>query len=122
MNALLKLIETAASLPGVTVDIKWNDNLVYSVGGKMFVMFSPVHDKDMPTPERFSCKVDPWRFLELTDLPGIEPAPYLARAHWVTVEQPETLPVDFWEVLLADAHRIVAAGLSKKSQRELGLI
>ena len=32
-------------------------------------------------------KVDPERFLELTDIDGIVPAPYLARAHWVQLER-----------------------------------
>lgn len=35
---------------------------------------------------RYSIKLDDTHFLELTDLPGSFPAPYLARAKWVQVD------------------------------------
>ena len=38
-----------------------------------------------------SFKVEDERFLELTDRPGIIPAPYLARAKWVYVEDANAL-------------------------------
>jgi predicted DNA-binding protein (MmcQ/YjbR family) len=38
---------------------------------------------------RLSFKVEDARFLELTDQPGIIPAPYLARAHWISVIEPQ---------------------------------
>ena len=41
-----------------------------------------------------SFKVEDERFLELTDRPGIIPAPYLARAKWIYVENAEALGDD----------------------------
>ena len=49
----------------------------------MFAVFFPA---DGPA-RSVSFKCEPARFLELTDVPGIVPAPYLARAHWVHVEE-----------------------------------
>jgi predicted DNA-binding protein (MmcQ/YjbR family) len=70
-----------AALPGATRDIKWGADEVYSVGGKMVAVLF-VDGKKVKTAS-FRC--DPERFLERTDQPGIVPAPYLARAHWVQV-------------------------------------
>jgi predicted DNA-binding protein (MmcQ/YjbR family) len=68
------------SLPHVTEDIKWDGDLVFSIGGKMFtvVMLDPPH--------RVSFKCTPEDFAELTERQGVIPAPYLARASWVSVE------------------------------------
>ena len=51
--------------PGVTRSIKWEVDLVYSVGGKMFVVMCTLG----PERGRFSFKVDTERFLELTEQP-----------------------------------------------------
>ena len=76
------------SLPGATVDIKWGADECYCVGGKMFAVFGDRARQGGSV----SFKCDPERFLELTDSPGIIPAPYLARAHWVQVEDAKALP------------------------------
>lgn len=109
------LYELCRSLPGVTEDVKWEDDLVFSVGGKMFAAF------DLPDGEPLFFKTDPESFELLTQLPGISPSPYLARAHWVRLESRSTLPVKEVEALLRDAHRLVAAKLSKRRRTELGI-
>lgn len=113
-----KLAEHAMSLPGATQDIKWGADWVASVGGKMFLAGG--HE-----PKRWkacSFKVDAHRFLELTGLPGFAPAPYLARAGWVSLNDPKALPLAELKALVARSHALVAAGLTKKLQRELGLL
>jgi predicted DNA-binding protein (MmcQ/YjbR family) len=102
------------SLPGATEDIKWESNLVFSVGGKMFAVTRAGDAKGI------SFKVDDDRFLELTDRPGIIPAPYLARAKWVYVEDLATLSDAEAAALLKRAHELVFAKLTKKLQREIG--
>lgn len=111
-----RLQDVCRSLPGVTEDIKWESNLVFSVHGKMFAVF------DTDGGESFSFKVDPEAFDVLTARPGVVPAPYLAKHYWVKVDTAGTLPLDFLEDLFEESHRLVAAKLSKKAQRELGLI
>ncbi|AXK40859.1 MmcQ/YjbR family DNA-binding protein [Crenobacter cavernae] len=110
------MAEHAAALPGATADIKWGDNLVFSVGDRMFALFRPIG-----APDSLWCKVDPARFLELTDIPGVRPAPYLARASWICIDSPAALPPETLAELLLDAHRLVAAKLSKKRRQALGL-
>jgi predicted DNA-binding protein (MmcQ/YjbR family) len=90
-----------STLPGATRDIKWGADEVYSVGGKMFAVFC-VDGKKAKTA---SFKCDPERFLELTDQPGIVPAPYLARAHWVQVQEAKSLTGEQARELLADRIR-----------------
>lgn len=103
--------------PGTASDVKWHDDLVYTVGGKMFA----VHALRGAHAGSLSFKVAPERFLELTDRDGIEPAPYLARAHWVWLGDPSVLPPDELRALLRTAFGLVAAKLTRKLRRELGL-
>lgn len=97
------------SLPGVTEDIKWGDNLVFSVGGKMFVLV------DLEPPYRTSFKCDPETLAELVEREGVVPAPYLARAGWVMVESLDD--VMEWPELsdrIGDAYRLARAKLPKR--------
>jgi predicted DNA-binding protein (MmcQ/YjbR family) len=105
----------AQSLPGATIDIKWSGVWVASVGGRMFFAAGPE-----PGPwASCSFKVDEHRFLELTDLPGLAPAPYLARVKWVQLKDPKALPLAQLKALVSRSHALVMAKLPKKLQREL---
>lgn len=103
------------SLPGVTEDVKWGDDLVFSVGGKMFTVFS-IERRALV---RVSFKVDEHRFLEYTDRPGFIPAPYLARAHWVSVVDAKGQGVAALKAMIARSHELVLAKLPRKAQATL---
>ncbi|KAA0215880.1 MAG: hypothetical protein DYG94_06915 [Leptolyngbya sp. PLA3] len=103
------------SLVGVTEDIKWGDNLIFSVGGKMFAGF------DTDGTRQFAFKCDDDDFDRLTEIDGIIPAPYSARFGWVKVMRRDALPPAQAKALLTRAHAVVAAGLSRKKRAELGL-
>ena len=66
-----------------------------------------------------SFKVEDARFLELTERPGFEPAPYLARSHWVMVAEPGRLPPEELRAFLRRSYELVREKLPKKTQREL---
>jgi predicted DNA-binding protein (MmcQ/YjbR family) len=102
------------SFPGATEDIKWGADLVFCVGGKMFAVTGNADDAD-----GISCKVDDDRFLELTDRPGIIPAPYLARAKWVRIDNLKAVNDDEAAALLTRAYQLVFAKLTRKLQREI---
>jgi predicted DNA-binding protein (MmcQ/YjbR family) len=102
------------SLPGATEDIKWETNLVFSVGEKMFAVTGADGSE-----RGISFKVDDDRFLELTDRPGIIPAPYLARAKWVYIENPKAISDTEAAQLLKRSYQLVFARLTKKLQREI---
>ena len=102
------------TFPGCTEDIKWGADIVFSVGLKMFA----VTGAEVPA-KSMSFKVDDERFLELTDRPGIIPAPYLARAKWVHVENAKALSDKEASALLRRSWELVLARLTKKLQREI---
>jgi predicted DNA-binding protein (MmcQ/YjbR family) len=103
------------ALPGVTEDIKWDDDLVFSVGGKMFcvAMLEPPH--------RLSFKCGDETFSELVERDGIIPAPYLARAKWVSLETLDG-PMEWKELerRLLRSYELVKASLTKKAQAAIG--
>ena len=102
------------SLPHTTEQIQWGDNLVFKVGGKMYAVTALE-----PAAHWLSLKCSDEDFAELIEHPGINPAPYLARAHWVAIETEDTLPRAEMQQLLSRAHAIVFAKLPKKTQAAL---
>lgn len=109
-----QLRRVCMKLPGATEQIQWVKNRVFKVGGKMFAASGT---------EKTSCysfKVEAHRFLELTDLDGIVPAPYLARAKWVQVDPAKCkLPNSEIEALVRQSYELVFSKLPKKTQRAL---
>ena len=118
-DALMQQLDALCALwPGASRSIKWDVDLVWSVSGKMFAVMCMLG----PERGRLSFKVGPERFLELTDQPGISPAPYMARAYWVSINE----SADFSEAVLSNhvrqSYENVRAGLPKKTQRALGTL
>lgn len=109
------LFDFCRSLPGVTEDVKWEKDLVFSVGGKMFAVFL------LPEGEPIGLKVDPALFPVLVQQRGIRPAPYMAKHSWVSLERRDVIPAAALEELLRGAYRLVASKLSKRLQKTLGL-
>ena len=81
----------------------------------MFAVFGL--EKGKATSAGFKC--DPERFLELTDQPGIIPAPYLARAHWVQLEDAKALTDATARELVVRSRALVFAKLTKKEQASI---
>ena len=92
--------------------------LVYSVGDKYFAYFKTSE----PECWRCSFRVSHYRFLELTDRPGIKSARYMGRFHWVTVVNVQTMPADYLRELVTWSYRHSAASLSKRKRAALGLV
>jgi predicted DNA-binding protein (MmcQ/YjbR family) len=109
------LVAFCRTLPAATEDVKWENDLVFSVGGKMFTVMS------LPDCDRLSFKVDPAVFDTMTGHNGIVPAPYMARHHWVMVTDRKKIPRSSLEEMIAESHRLVAAKLPRKTQKGLGL-
>ena len=64
-------------------------------------------------------KADPEEFAELTERPGIIPAPYLARAKWIAIESPQTLPQSEAAALLRRSYDLVVAKLPRTARASL---
>lgn len=112
---LEKIKLTCESFPHVTQDIKWDNDLVYSIGGKMFAIINLSKDN----PNNICIKVEPERFLELTDQSHIIPAPYLARYHWVTITDTEQMKAADLGTLIEQSYQLIVCKLPKKVQKSL---
>jgi predicted DNA-binding protein (MmcQ/YjbR family) len=102
------------SFPGATEDVKWGNDLTFSVGKKMFA----VTGLDAAA-QSVSFKCAPDKFAELTEKDGIIPAHYVARYFWVTVEKLDALPADELRGLIITSYEMVRAKLPKKVKNEL---
>jgi len=100
--------------PHTTENVQWGYDLCFKVDGKLFAV-TPLE----PAPVRLSFKCSPENFAELCERPGVRPAPYMARAQWVSLEQLNTLPDAELRELLAESYQLVWARLPKKRQQEL---
>jgi len=87
--------------------------LVYAVGGRKFAYFKT----SLPEQWRFSTRVAPDRFIELTDVPGVKPARYRGRFHWITIVSVSSFPALYLEELVEWSYRRAFASLSKSRQR-----
>lgn len=106
------------SLPATAKVVQWGQHHVFKVGGKIFAVLSPADQR----PQTVSFKAGDDSFHILTQLPNIIPAPYLAKSQWVYLERLDALPTKALKAYLARAHALIAAGLSLKKRRELGLL
>ena len=105
------------SLPHTTEQVQWGNDLVFKVGGKMYAVLALE-----PAAMWLSFKCTPEGFAELTERPGIIPAPYLARAQWVALECEEALSARETRQLLRQSYELVLARLPKKARAELARI
>ena len=103
------------AFPHATEQVLWGADLVFKIGGKMFAA-APLE----PAPVCLSFKCTPEQFAELTERPGVIPAPYSARAHWVALQTEDALPRAEIKRLLRQSYDLVFAGLTKKMQAALG--
>ena len=100
--------------PGVTETLYGEpyNFLVYSVGGKKFAYFKTSH----PERWRFSTRVSPERFIELTDVPGVKPARYRGRFHWITIVKVSSFPGPYLTELVEWSYHRAIGSLSKARQ------
>ena len=103
-----ELREMCLGFPGVTEDIKWENNLVFSIGGKMFCL------ADLDPPLQVSFKVPEEEFPELTSTPDIIQAPYFARMKWVSVLEESRFNHREWEHYLRQSYELVKSKLPRK--------
>ena len=114
---MMKNLEHYCSqLPGATFDLKWGNDRTYCVAEKMFAVFCS--DKTSES-TKLSIKVSPADFLALTELDGVEPAPYLARHHWIAIDSQAALSESELENLVQGSYDNVFSKLSKKKQQAI---
>ncbi len=106
------------ALPATSYVMQWRGSHVWKVGGKVFAIGGWVNEEAGVT-----FKVNDIAYEMMKDQPGLRPAPYLASRgmKWIQHYARPGLADAELKDYLRESHRIVALGLSKKKQRELGL-
>lgn len=109
------------SLPHTTHVVQWGGADVWKIGGKVFAI-GGWNDEDENYFVTF--KVSEMSYDILKDQPGCRPAPYLASRgmKWIQRTSGETLSDDDLRDYLRESYALVGQNLTKKKQRELGLL
>ena len=90
--------------------------LVYDVGGRTFAYFKTSD----PERWRFSTRVSPDRFIELTDVPGVKPARYRGRYHWITIVEVARFPAAYLTELVDASYQRAFASISRAKRVAIG--
>ena len=105
-------------LPATSHVVQWGGSHVWKVGGKVFAIGGWGDNEPA-----YTFKVSDLSYEILKEQPGLRPAPYLASRGmtWIQHHARPGLSDDDLRAYIAESHRIVSLGLSKKKQRQLGL-
>ncbi|MBR1326330.1 MmcQ/YjbR family DNA-binding protein [Bradyrhizobium ottawaense] len=104
-------------LPAVTKVVQWKGTSVFKVGGKMFALGGGFAARS----GGYMFKTANMAYAMLIEHGLARPAPYLARAKWVQLVSNNALPDAELILYLAQAHALIAAKLTRKTRKELGL-
>lgn len=112
-----QLKQFCSKFPGATDTLfgEPSNILVYEVGGKKFAYFKTSE----PEQWRFSIRVTPSRFVELTGQPGVKPARYMGRFHWITIVDVSRFPADYLVELLEHSYQRAFDSLPRAKQVQM---
>ncbi len=103
----------ALALPGATHVVQWGGADVYKVGGRIFAING--------LSGSVAFKASDIAYAAMVESGMARPAPYLARAKWVAMD--DLAAIDDADMIgwLTSAHSLVAARLTRAARRDLGL-
>lgn len=109
------------SLPHSTHVVQWGGAHVWKVGGKVYAI-GGWQDEDDVLFVTFKCSEMAYEILR--DTPGCRPAPYLASRGMLWIQRTDDSAISDanLKTYIEDSYRLVASGLTKKRQRELGFL
>ncbi len=110
-----RVLEFCLSLPNAEEDVKWEKDLTFLVGGRMFTVVGLVPSDTAV----MSFKCTPGKFEELIEREGISPAPYVGRYKWVALENFDVLDNSELHELIKKSYTLVFDKLPKKLNDEL---
>lgn len=100
-------------LKGATEEVKWDNDLCFLVGRKMFCVTNPDGES------RISFKVPDAVFDEVITTEDSIPAPYMARNKWVQVQGWKRFTDSERENYVKQSYELLKARLTKKLQKEI---
>lgn len=108
-----------ATLPASTHVVQWGGSDVWKVGGKVYAIGGMSKGPDFAV----TFKVSQMMFEVLRDEAGFRPAPYLASRgmSWIQSHEASDLRDRDLAHLIGQSHAMIAAALSRKVRKELGL-
>ena len=98
------------SLPDVTEDMPWGDDLCFKVRGKVFTGMVLSNGR-FP---RITLKCAPETFHDLLEIEGISAAPYVGRYKWVMLANSNVLSSEGLEDLIRQSYDLVVVKAPKK--------
>lgn len=104
------------SLPHTTEKVRWEHNLLFCVGEKMYCV---ANLEPSMGPSKIAFKCTPEIFAELVEMEGMIPAPYMARNHWVSVTDVEPFRQSELKEHIQNSYQLVRAKLPKRMQAQL---
>lgn len=104
------------SLPHTSEKVRWGNNLLFCVGGRMFCVAN-MEPAEGDTTIALKCTDE--KFTELIEIEGIIPAPYMARNKWVAFTEITALRQPEIRELIQESHAIIYARLPKGVRSEL---
>lgn len=101
------------SLPSATEDIKWGNDLCFSVAGKMFCVCG------LNPPLNVSLKVRDDEFDELCMAENISPAQYVGRYKWISIKDILHFSDTQLKHYIGQSYDLISQKLSKKVRENL---
>ena len=110
-----------ASLPHTHHVVQWGGAQVWKISCKVFAI-GGWNDESENLFITFKCS--PMSYELLKNQPGLRPAPYLASRgmKWIQRTGPEIMDDATLQDYVKASYKLVALGLPKKTQKELGLV
>jgi len=102
-------------LKGVEESIKWEHNLCFTVGKKLFLILNP---DNFPIDGSFKTTKETYTLLLENE--GFSPAPYLARYDWIYFDKLSRFRIEDWELHIKKSYELVFDKLPTKIRKEIG--
>lgn len=110
--------EFCKALKATTNVVQWGGASVWKIGGKIFAICSSWGEGQHP---KISFKCSDLSYSMLPQQPGIIPAPYLARAKWVQIEEAGAMSDEEIKAYIKMAYTIIGWKLTKAQRKSLEL-
>lgn len=107
------LREFCLSLPHATEDVKWGNDLCFSVGGKLFCVC------DLAGELTVTIKVAEDEFHELCESENINPAKYTGRYGHITISEISHFSDAEWKTRIKNSYELTLAKLPEKLRKTL---
>ena len=107
------------ALPAASLVVQWGGTHVYKVGDRIFALSGLGHGEDADGTYVF--KASEISYEMLTEAGLAVRAPYLPRGGWLALKSRDALGDDELRAYVAQSHALVAAGLTRRERRRLGL-